>query len=92
MAVKMMLTRSSWSIALRSSISAHERLRLGVDLGLRVLVARGRAPQRQQSHGSGGYSEPRVASDRSSDRGGVQRPHLVGAQRPPLARRELRGR
>ena len=47
-AVKMMLTRSSCSSSLRVEASpCTSALRLGVDLGLRVLVARGRAAQRQ---------------------------------------------
>ena len=88
-AVKMMLTRSSCSIALRSSISRTSACVLRVDLGLGVLVAGRRAPQRQQSHGWPGYSAALVAP---AERGRVERPHLVGRQRPPRPGREASGR
>ena len=81
-AVKMMLTRSSWPIALRSSISRDEALRLRVDLRLGVLDARRRTSQCQQSHGSARLLGGLL---RTFERGGVQRPHLLRASAPATA-------
>ena len=72
---------------------ADESLRLTVDHGFRVLVARDRAPERQQSHGSGGYrgasrppptGRPTAAAYSARTSSGRSTRHAPGASRASL--------
>ena len=84
-AVKMMLTRSSWATPLRSSISCTSRLVLVSTSALRVVVAR---LSRRAAPGLSRATRLTAAIFGFADCGGVQRPHLERREHPPLRRRE----
>src|SRR5580765_8040302 len=85
-AVKMMLTMSSCVIALRSSIASTSVCVLMSTSSL-VFSATVVAPRRARS-----LTIRRLAGRgfRFDERGGVQRPHLLGRERSEFARRQLR--